>query len=210
MAITKSFLDGSPSAVAAFLTDTGLFGYVVQNSNVITCNDSNNVTLLTITKTGDYAWSLSVNVDGTHSYTKEYTTTGLNWGYSCTNGAMLVFNYNSQYNTYSVLLSKTNNNKIAVAIPTEYGSNTLYCIAYSDAYPVNSYYISQSVSEQTVLSPLITNAAAGSSSYTPNAFYIPFGEYVGRGYAKFIMNGITYLTDGFFAISDEEPTTNNS
>ncbi len=202
MSITKTFLDGEPSAVAAFLTSTGLFGSVTQSTNTITCKDTDNNTLLTITKDASYTWSFAVNV-GEHTFTKQYENTGFNYGYNCNNGAFLVLNYNSQDNKYSIVLSKTNTNHVAIIIPDSYDNrNKLYCLAYSDTWPISYYTIAPSVSEQTVLSPFITNAATGTSSYTPKAFYIPYGEYVGRGYAKFIMNGTDYVTDGYFAISD--------
>lgn len=202
MAITKTYLGGEPSDIAAFLTSTGLFGSVNQSTNTIVCKDSNNTTLLTITKDASYTWSFAVNV-GEHTFTKQYTDTGLNYGYNCNNGAFLVLNYNAQENKYSVVLSKTNNAKVAIVLPDSYASrNRLYSLAYSDTWPVSYYDIAPSVAEQTVLSPFITNAATGTSSYTPKAFYIPYGEYVGRGYAKFVMNGADYVTDGYFAISD--------
>lgn len=205
MAVTKTFLDGSVSLVADFLSNTGLFNNVTVNGSAITCTDPDNIGVFIVEKTDDYDWRFTVNINGGHTYQKEYTNTGLNWGYACANGAILVLNTGSQDNKFSLLISKTNQNKIAFLIPDSFVLRTkFYCIAYSDIYPVTEYNISPSVSEQTILSPLITNAAIGTTSYTPNAFYIPYGEYVGRGYAKFIMNGSTFLTDGYFAISDVE------
>lgn len=205
MAVTKTFLDNSVSLVADFLSSTWLFNNVTVNGNAITCTDPDNIGVFIIEKTDDYAWRFTANINGGHSYQKEYTSTGLNWGYACTNGAILVLNAGSQDNKFSLLISKTNQNKIAFIIPDSFEyRNKLYCVAYSDTYPIQEYNISPSVSEQTILSPFITNAAIGTTSYTPSAFYIPYGEYVGRGYAKFIMNGDTFLTDGYFAISDVE------
>ena len=206
MAVTKTFLDDSVSLVADFLSSTGLFNNVTVNGNAITCTDPDNIGVFIIEKTNDYGWRFTANINGGHSYQNEYTRTSLYWGYACINGAILVLSDGGlQDRNFSLLISKTNQNKIAFIIPASFAErNTLHCIAYSDTYPVQEYNISPSVSEQTILSPFITNAAIGTTSYTPSAFYIPYGEYVGRGYAKFIMNGITYLTDGYFAISDVE------
>lgn len=203
MAITKTYLDNNTVNIAGFLTNTGLFSSVIESSGTITCKDGNSNTVLTITNYVDnLTLTFTVNV-GNNTFTKTYTNTGLNYGYNCSNGAFLVLNYGSMDNKYSIVLSKTNNDKVAVVLPDSYSDrNRLYSLSYSDTWPVNYYDVSPSVSEQTVLCPFITNAATGTSSYTPKAFYIPYGEYVGRGYAKFNMNGTDYVTDGYFAISD--------
>ena len=56
--------------------------------------------------------------------------------------------------------------------------------------------------EQTLLCPFCTNANLGEPSYTPNAFWIPFGQYYSMGYGTLAMNGVTYLTNGYWCIKD--------
>lgn len=203
MAIAKTYLGGDPAEVQAFLSSTGMFGSVTRNSNVITCKNSDNATVLTVAKTDDYTWRFTAALTGSHTWEKTYESHGLNYGYKCANGAFLVLNYLSQENKYSVMITKNNDGKVSFVFPDSY-SNRSYvcCLTYSDTFPVTYYTVAQSVAEQTVLSPFITNAPAGTTSYTPDAFYMPFGAYVGRGYAKFTMNGKMYLTDGYWVLSD--------
>lgn len=207
MAITKTYLGGDPAAVQAFLSSTGMFGAVTRSDNVITCKNSDNVTVLTVAKTDDYTWRFTAALTGSNTWEKTYESHGLNYGYKCANSAFLVLNYQSQDNKYSVMITKNNDDKVSFVFPDSYENrNRVYSLTYADTYPVTYYTVSPSVAEQTVLSPFITNAPAGTASYTPDAFYMPFGAYVGRGYAKFVMNGKMYLTDGNWAISDGQVT----
>lgn len=205
MAITKTYLGNDLSAIRQFLSDTGLFGAVTLDGSTVTCKDADNVTLLTIERendmSSDYTWTLTAHISGNHTCEKTYPMLKCAYGYNCSNGAMLSFTSGSAF--LSVLLSKTNQDRLAVILPKSLDYNTtFYGIAYSDTYPVVEYKVSPSAAGQTVLSPFITNAPAGATSYTPDAFYMPFGAYVGRGYAKFTMNGKMYMTDGNWVISD--------
>lgn len=202
MAISRMYIGSDMQALTNFLTSTGLFNSVILDNSIITCKDISNNVLLTITATQSFKWAVTAYVDSEHYHMHEYESTYVTYGYNCENGAFIVFSQTGNTDI-SVVLSKTNNNKVAVVMPDSYSNrNVLYSVAFGDTYPIRSYTISPSVSEQTMLSPFITNAATGISSYTPNAFYIPFGEYVGRGYAKFIMGGKYYMTDGYFAVYD--------
>lgn len=205
MAITKTYINNDLDLIVSFLTSTGLFGSVTKSENTVTCKDGSNITLLTIDRandiSSDYTWTLTAYIAGNNSVYRTYQMIKLAYGYNCTNGAILSFASGSSF--ISVVLSMTNRNSLAIILPEGASEpTTFYSIAYNDSFPVVEYEVSPSVSEQTVLSPFITNAPSGVASYTPNAFYIPFGEYVGRGYARFNMGGKEYVSDGYFAISD--------
>lgn len=208
MAITKTYLGGDLAELQSFLAGIGIFKSVTVSDNLLTCTDDNDITVLTISKDATYTWTFTVFLSGEHTYEKQYSSHGLNYGYKCTHGAMLVLNYNSQQNQYSVLITKNQQGEPVFVIPDAYSTrNKVCCLSYYDMYPVSTYTLSPSTAGQTVLSPFITNADAGNVSYTPDAFYMPFGEYVGRGYAKFVMNGKMYLTDGYWVLLDggDEP-----
>lgn len=205
MAISKTYLGGDLSSVSSFLDSTDLFSSVEFANGTITCKNNDDTTVLTITKPDNYTFTFTVSLTGSHTWEKTYESHGLNYGYKCANGAFLVLNYLSQENKYSVMITKNNDGKVSFVFPDSYSNRTyVCCLTYSDTFPVTYYTVAQSVAEQTVLSPFITNAPAGATSYTPGAFYIPFGEYVGRGYAKFTMNGKMYMTDGYWAVRDSD------
>ena len=101
------------------------------------------------------------------------------------------------------MITKNNHGAPTFILPNSTSAKTtIYCLTYEDTVPVKSSQITHTSATQTVLSPFITNAAEGQTSYTPNAFYMSFGPYVDRGLAKFIMNGKIYLTNGILVISD--------
>lgn len=205
MAISKTYLGGDLSSVSSFLDSTDLFNSVEFANGTITCKNNDDTIVLTITKPDDYTWTFTVSLVGSHTWEKTYESHGLNYGYKCANGAFLVLNYLSEGNMYSVMITKNNDGKVSFVFPDSYSNRSYVCsLTYSDSLPITYYTVAQSVAEQTVLSPFITNAPAGTTSYTPDAFYIPFGEYVGRGYAKFTMNGKMYITDGYWAVRDSD------
>lgn len=205
MAITKTYLNNDLGEIVSFLTSTGLFGSVTESDNTITCKDGSNITLLTIDRENDmssnYTWTLTAYIAGNNSVSRTYPMMKFAYGYNCTNGAILSFTTGSAF--LSVVLSKTNRNSVGIVLPKGTVENTtFYSVAYTDSAPISEFEVSPSTAEQTVLSPFITNAPTGVSSYMPSAYYIPFGEYVGRGYARFNMGGKEYVSDGYFAISD--------
>lgn len=205
MAISKTYLGGDLSSVSSFLDSTDLFSSVEFANGTITCKNNDDTTVLTITKPDDYTWTFTVSLAGSHTWEKTYSSHGLNYGYKCGNGVFLVLNYSSQDNKYSIIITKNNNSNVSFVFPDSFDyRNKVYCLTYTDAYPVTYYNVACSVAGQTVLSPFITNAGDNESSYMPYAFYIPFGEYVGRGYAKFTMNGKMYMTDGYWAVRDSD------
>lgn len=211
MAITKTYLNNDLDGIVSFLTSTGLFGSVTKADTTITCKDGSNITLLTIARandaSSDYTWTLTAYIAGNNSVSRTYEMLKCAYGYNCTNGAMLSFTSGSAF--LSVVLSMTNRNSLAIILPKSTVSDErtiFYSVAYTDTYPISEFEVSPSTAEQTVLSPFITNSPTGVSSYTPKAFYIPFGEYVDRGYARFNMGGTEYVSDGNFAISDAAST----
>ncbi len=206
MAITKTYLNNDLGEIVSFLTSTGLFGSVTESDNTITCKDGSNITLMTIEReddiSTDYTWTLTAYIAGNNSVSRTYTMMKFAYGYNCTNGAILSFTSGPSA-FLSVILSKTNRNSVGIVLPKSSSyKTTFYSVAYTDSAPISEFVVSPSTAEQTVLSPFITNAPTGVSSYMPNAYYIPFGEYVGRGYARFNMGGKEYVSDGYFAISD--------
>lgn len=204
MAIVKTYLGGDISALESFLHETGLFAHITRSNNVITCKNENNETVLTISKDEAYVWTFTVLFSDNRTWEKSYSNHGLNYGYNCGNGAFLVLNSASLDNQYSVAITRNNKNQLTFVFPESYISrNQVYCFTRTDPAPINYYQVHTAVSGQTVLTPFLTNAADGDVSFTPNAYYMIFGAYVGRGYAKFLMNGKRYLTDGQWVLLDE-------
>ena len=110
------------------------------------------------------------------------------------------------------LLAKTNNNVTACIIGGSSLSGSsgrsslsgVYSFAYGDDTTISSKRTFNPVmSTQTCLVPFRTDANAGSTSYTPKAFYMPEAQYYSSGMGTFTAGGKTYLTNGYWAIVDD-------
>ena len=205
MAITKTYIGTDNNKWQSFLSETGIFSSVGLEDSVFTCKDSNNNTVLTINHSATNTWSFAVSLATGDTYTKTYAiqggSAGENYGVKCSNGALLYMNGSSGY--ISVLLTKNNKNEPVVVLPSSTSArNPIACLCRSDTYPVSTFTLSSVSANQTVLSKFITSAAEGDVSYTPNAYYMPFGQYIGVGLAKFTMNSKRYVTDGYWVLLD--------
>ncbi len=212
MAITKTFIGMDFDLWKAFLDDSGMFSSVakVDSGGVVTltCNDENGNAVLTISKTAAATVAFKARTTGGHEVTPaSYTLSAnydTNYGYKCANGIMIGMKSNNA-ELFSVLIVRNNSGALTFVLPNSTASRTsFYCVTYEDTYPVHSYVIGNNNSNQTQIVSFVTNAPAGTISYTPDAFYIPFREYAGGGYAKFTMNGKMYMTDGYWAVRDSD------
>lgn len=107
--------------------------------------------------------------------------------------------------TIQCIITKTNNNKFAAITSAcnPASITTLFSVALGDASDDNkTIQFHTSPQNQTQLISFTTYAQAETVSYTPNAFYMPVGEYYNLDYGKFEAGGSTYITNGFWAIKD--------
>ena len=111
---------------------------------------------------------------------------------------------------FAVLISKTNNGKVAVIFPATPPATTsspqqyttgLNHVAWNDSATISTTTtFTPEGSQQTILCPFGTNADTGDISYTPSAFYLPMAQNYSSGIGKFTMLGKTYITNGYWAI----------
>ena len=215
---TKTYIGNNFDTLRAVLEASGLFASVTktspENVDTVTCTNADDETVLTIAYTASNTWTFTVPISGSDTFSRELTTNGANYGYRCANGVLFSFGTSSSGfgGKFTALITKNNHDAVSVVLPSGSSSlsirNTVYCLTKTDVSPVSSYSITSTEKSQTVLSPFITNAAEGDTSYTPNAFYMQFGQYAGINLVvKFVMNGKMYLTDGYFVLSDGEVVT---
>jgi hypothetical protein len=57
--------------------------------------------------------------------------------------------------------------------------------------------------EQLQLAPFATNMETNGISYTPDAYMILTGSYTDAMFATIMADGVTYMTNGYWAIKDE-------
>lgn len=208
MAITKTTINGDYSALQSFLQSSGLFGSVELGENAVTMNDGDGNTLATLANSG--AGSIfTAYANASNSAQGNYVNGGqVISAYKCTTGVVLELTVlsNTSYKA-CVAITKTNNNKIAFVFTTTLGNNAAavfqnyHCVAWGDS-TISANAFTGKASEQTLMCPFCTNANMGDTSYTPNAFWLPFGQYYNMGYGTLTMNGVTYLTNGYWCIKD--------
>lgn len=209
MAISKDYLNTSDLNTLATWMRTYLvpdfFAAVTFADSTITCTDVDGNVLLTIS--GASPIILTAYKSASNSYTSSRQGVAVcDYCAACANGALIVWRQATSGNTMQqvLLITKTNNDKTALILAgaNSYTAN-INCIAWGDAMPNNFRAYTALTANQTQLVPFCTDAALGDVSYTPNAFYIPVGQHFNMGIGKLTMDGVTYLTNGFWAIKDE-------
>jgi hypothetical protein len=123
----------------------------------------------------------------------------------CANGALIRCGASSTQSDF--IITKTNNNKTAFVYfqgnVTQLTRNNFRVVAWGDTTPDTTRSYTATEANQTQFVPFCTDAALGDVSYTPNAFYIPVGQHFNMGIGKLTMDGVDYLTNGYWAIKDE-------
>lgn len=206
MAITKDYLNTSDLGTLAAWMQANLvpdyFAAVTFGNNTLTCADGEGNTLLTISAISGVVTaykSASITVTLTSAIPAPFT-----YACTCANGAII--ESVSGQNHGCMLITKTNNG--ATAIVFSAGTSGTVCrsgiksVAWGDGQAENTRAFYTSTEEQTQIVPFLTDAAFGAVSYTPNAFYIPVGQYYNAGIGVLTISGVNYLTNGYWAIKD--------
>jgi hypothetical protein len=125
------------------------------------------------------------------------------------NGGIMVIAGSESSNEMSLILTKTNNDVTAVIVGSGSSNranaltNSICAAAWGDAEDATkTRWFYTSAENQTQFVSFTTYAKPDTISYTPNAFYMPVGEYYDWSYGKFTAGGDTYITNGYWAIKD--------
>ena len=202
MAITKTAINNDYSTLQSFLQSSGLFASVELGTDAVTMKDSDGNTIAII-NTG----TITAYANASNNASASYANGGsIKYAYKCANGIMLEIKSTNITLGACISVSKTNNNKIAfifstglAAMPNRYGN--YHCVAWGDG-EISANTISGKTSEQTLMCPFCTNAIMGETSYTPNAFWMPFGQYYNMGYGTLTDGSSEFLTNGYWCIKD--------
>lgn len=195
MAISKTVV--TISTLADFLESTGYFGEVTYENSVVTCKDSDGNILAKFENSKATAY-----IDDTTNASKNFLTVYVRAAYTCSNGILIEYGA-SGYTTMHVLITKTNNDKIAFIIPNilRVGECQVYCCAWGDEN-ANIFTHSATAANQTILRNFGTRNHVGTASYTPNAYTVVEGQYYNIGVGEVSIDGTLYLTNGYWAIRD--------
>lgn len=216
MAIKRELL-ADRAALASWLQENAvpsLFSAVTYESNATHCyDDENNLVLEIGSKGAIYAYRADEN------YISETTDSGYDLVGAnpislifCDNGFMIenAF-YTVQTGKVALLVTKTNNGKIAVifksaknSMVTPYYSGIKH-VAFGDSETLaTTTTFTPESGQQTNFCTFCTNADIEDVSYTPKAFYLPMHSAYNSGIGKFLSGGKVYITNGYWAIDTEQ------
>lgn len=125
------------------------------------------------------------------------------------NGGILIIAGSESSHDMSFIITKTNNDVTAVIVGSASNhvnalTNSICAAAWGDAEDATkTRTFVPSAQNQTQFVSFTTYAKPDTTSYTPNAFYLPDGQYYSLEYGKIIVNGKLYITNGYWAIIDE-------
>ena len=205
MAIEKIIVSGRAN-VASWLNAnaTEYFASYTMNGNTMIAKDAqNNVRL---------EWdgsNVKIYKSATVFDTKSAdTATAGTYTISKCNGGIMVIAGSESSHDMSFIITKTNNDVTAVIVGSASNhvnalTNSICAAAWGDAEDATktrTFY--PSAENQTQFVSFTTYAKPDTISYTPNAFYMPVGEYYDWSYGKFTAGGDTYITNGYWAIKD--------
>lgn len=195
-----------------------IFKSVAYADSVLTATDADDNTVLTIKGVqngGDYF----------RAYREENNYIGINFGrfphntqstiniIGCDNGFMfncVVHNTNYQNAEFAALVTKTNNDRVAIIFPSTTPSSSpqqytsaLQHVAFGDSATIaTTTTFTPESAQQTCMTPFITNADVGDVSYTPNARYLKAHSSYASGIGKMLLGTDTWITNGYWAIKD--------
>lgn len=210
MAITGVSFNTSTD-VKDFLTDTGFFNTIDADSSGIYCriNESGNVTLTIPWSTSSSGQLKFCPVSSDSSIQTSLNVWGPRFGYKTQNGVLLMtdntLSGNSGYLMHC-LIGRTNNGEIAVAMGSGQSPTSIKAVAYNESgQNIDTEFSIGGTrwvdSPQFITAPIPTHPLAG-TSYIKGSITLNVGPTVGVGVIN--INGIDYITNGCFGISDEE------
>jgi hypothetical protein len=140
----------------------------------------------------------------------------------CNNGAIIRFSSISQGNDtsnnssssvyhMSLLFTKNNHNKTMII--AGYSGNSspytalrtdVHCVSDGDDLSTESKltFTNRDNMQQTQLVPFVSSRLSNDVVYSPNAYYIQTGNMYTPNYFIFEMNGVKYMSNGYWAIKD--------
>lgn len=215
MAITRYSTDGGDlTKIKAAIDASGLFGATSIDNKTLTINDGDDNAVIKITVDGylSYTDSVTVAIKNANGWVTYATFNGGEPDYVWTTATSVLIELRGSSNRHQpIILTKTNNDKYAVIannsnVYTE--TNNMLAVSESDTSAstssLNEFNFSQTTRTYSVMVPATTETGGSTASYTPGAFYMPFTSITPGELVRVVLNGKVYLTDGIWAVLDED------
>ena len=127
---------------------------------------------------------------------------------SCDGGVLVICDYGgfiiTRSNNGGTVIIANSNNTINVTNANQFKWSGVSSITYGDDTSSNARLsFTGTEHTQTQMVPFITKCPYGDVSYTPDAFWIPFGEFYSVTSGRFIgPDDMVYITNGYWAVRD--------
>ena len=215
--ITKTYINDDMDALTSFIAASGLFDAVTNENSTIICKDADGNTLLSIAvptaANGNVVVTAFASASVSKAVTWSYYKSGsigvhFTYAYACTNGVIIALQNAMGNDYYAAVLISKNNQGIPVIVlcdaiaPTANAYRTFWAVSWGDVAPLSTFNFTVNSRSQTTVVPFMSNNDISASSYTPNAGYIPVGQYYNMGYGTLVIDGTDYLANGYWAIRD--------
>lgn len=200
MAITKTYINGSLTALKTVLEDTGFFTEVTLNNDTLSCMDGENLVVSISSST------VSIYADATNSISNSSIGTIANC-YRTSKGIFITTS-----NDFPIIIAKTNNNKIGGAMRRKETSTTdlwdYKVCAWGDEAPLTQTFnfmenADTVTPQQTVFCPMPTHNRYGETSVLDGVYATPWNEYRYMGVFTDRATGKEYVSNGYVALMDE-------
>ena len=113
----------------------------------------------------------------------------------------------------ALIITKDNNNKVVCVFTLIFNGSTLESYSTTptatrfDSPDASYITYAHTTMSQTLLVPFVVNVPIGATkSYTPNAYWIPASENKNVGWCAIVIDGVQYMTNGFWALKDVDLT----
>lgn len=214
MAITRASL-ANREALATWLQENAVPGFFktvtyTSGTDSIACTDADDNTILEIKDGNGNIYAYRATGNSIHMSESNQMLGGYRMDViGCDNGFIIENALNNGSGQIDMLVTKTNNDKIAIIWGYSSSSKTtgrtsgIQHVAWGDSETLaTTTGFTPEAGQQTVLVPFVTNANIESISYTPDAFWISMNFNYNMGIGKFRMGGDMFISNGYWAIRD--------
>lgn len=206
MAIERYGVENTLSLIKTAIDAAGIFGSTEISDNVLTIKDADGNAKLKITKESSTSWTFSVKL-AVGTWYDNTTVTGVEIDYVWISNGGIILNMQGSSAYAPAILAVTNTGAYALVCTSQNSYSKVAGLLSAstddaDASSLNVFEFIRATRSYTTMIPFTTETGGGDASYTPGAFYMPFTSVNAGEYARVVLDGKLYLTDGNWAVLD--------
>lgn len=218
MAIDTYSINNSFEALKTALEASDLFTTVSIVDDEVCCYDGEDLVFKVFYRNDSYPYHMACYYNNGNSNSSAYSVsnhtnlTNMVSAYVTPHGIMIRGNWGSGKEV-ALIITKDNNDRVVCVFTLAWSGNTLESYSTTptatrfDSPNANWITYTHTNMSQTLLVPFVVNVPIGATkSYTPNAYWIPASENKSIGWCAIVIDGVQYMTNGFWALKDVDLT----